>query len=90
MTENSTIKSAIDLIMDGEHTQATQKWLHARNAKDKCVPCFYSPLNKNVRCAACLETHLGMAALKRAYPSINHERLVAAQRSLDHWIRARS
>lgn len=88
MTYSAAIKAAVDLIIEGEYAQAVDKWLDARDNDHKCSPCFYSPLKKCVRCASCLESHLGMAALQRSYPAVQHEQLVTAQKKLDDWIRA--
>lgn len=90
MTHNAIIATIVDFIMDGNHDQAAQTWSSAHGADNKCTPCFYSPLDNNIRCASCLESHLGIATLKRAYPSIGHDRLSTAHKSLDDWIRAKA
>lgn len=84
------IEQIVAKIAAQSHDDAVQNWIEARHGGNKCSPCFYSPMNERVRCAACLLSHFEFAQLKHAYPGIIPENLEAARRSLAQWIQSQS
>lgn len=86
MSSTALMENVVDLIDGNAHEQAVQAWAQGRHESSRCVPCFYSPLPRDVRCAACLDSHLNHATLKRGYPKIGQERISSAKASLKTWL----
>jgi len=81
------LQTILDLIIANQHQKAVKHWQLAKIETQNCNTCFYKPLEKAVRCSACLEGHLTSAVMSFAYPEVSQTLLENAERSLKSWLK---
>ena len=86
MAFSAIIETVVKLIAASEHARAVAIWKDACCSQGKCETCFYIPMDEDIRCASCLESHLANAQLRRLYPSVDEGEIAQVQQSLKVWL----
>jgi len=83
---SAIIETVVQLIAANDLAPAVATWKDACCSQGKCELCFYAPLDEDIRCASCLESHLANAQLKRLYTFLNEGEIAQAKQSLKVWL----
>ena len=86
MTFNAIIETVVKLITANELVRAVAMWKDVCCSQGNCELCFYAPLDEDIRCASCLESHRANAQLRRLYPSMDEAEIAQAKQNLKVWL----